>query len=75
MDWNASLVSSLSQWLRITHTSRQGCIKLPNLELIPRQELIYLPQNVAVFEYEYGKKFTSQWMILYLNVQFTMFTM
>lgn len=36
-------------------TTTQGCIKLPNLELIPRQGLIYLPQNVAVFEHEYGK--------------------
>ena len=40
----------------ITVRKGQGCIKLPNLELIPRQGPIYLPQNVAVFEHEYGMK-------------------
>ena len=38
------------------NSGAQGCIKLPNLELIPRKGLNYLPQNVAVFEHEYGKK-------------------
>ena len=41
----------------------QGCIKLTNLELIPHQGLIYLPQNFADFEHEYSLKCTSEWMI------------
>ena len=66
-------------WILVSRFTKtrflQGCIKLPYFELIPCQGLIYLPQNVAVFEHEYGKKFTSQWMIILLNVQFSMFTM
>ena len=50
------LVTTIVGGLQYGASICQGCIKLPNLELIPRQGLIYLPQNALVFEHEYGKK-------------------